>query len=130
MPNEIASMDFNDTFLDINHLKNSFPQYEIEVSTNDESKLVRPFRLTFEDVLAKHNVRPVKKVIKIEPHVPPSRGPYKANEPKKYEELSFSYFSDKVKVMCNNITYNFIPEIRFLLHQRRSKPFVQVCNQD
>ncbi|XP_033355690.1 RNA helicase aquarius [Bombus vosnesenskii] len=83
MPNEIASMDFNDTFLDINHLKNSFPQYEIKVSTNDESKLVRPFRLTFEDVLAKHNVETVKKVIKIEPHVPPSRGPYKANEPKK-----------------------------------------------
>ncbi|XP_396990.3 RNA helicase aquarius isoform X1 [Apis mellifera] len=83
MPNEIATMDFNDTFLDINHLKNSFPQYEIKISTDEESKLVRPFRLTFEDVLAKHNNESIKKVIKVEPHVPPSRGPYKANEPKK-----------------------------------------------
>ncbi|XP_012345805.1 RNA helicase aquarius isoform X2 [Apis florea] len=83
MPNEIATMDFNDTFLDINHLKNSFPQYEIKISTDEESKLVRPFRLTFEDVVAKHNNEPIKKIIKVEPHVPPSRGPYKANEPKK-----------------------------------------------
>ncbi|XP_017876403.1 RNA helicase aquarius [Ceratina calcarata] len=83
MQNEIAKMDFNDTFLDINHLNASFPQYEIKVSTTDESKLVRPFRLTFEDVLAKHNDEPVKEVIRVEPHVPPSRGPYKANEPKK-----------------------------------------------
>ncbi|KOX77023.1 Intron-binding protein aquarius [Melipona quadrifasciata] len=83
MPNEIGTMDFNDTFLDINHLKSSFPQYEIKVSTDNESKLVRPFRLTFEDVLAKHSDEPIKKVIKVEPHVPPSRGPYKANEPKK-----------------------------------------------
>ncbi|XP_017796093.1 PREDICTED: intron-binding protein aquarius [Habropoda laboriosa] len=83
MSNEIATMDFNDTFLDINHLKSSFPQYEIKIPTNDESKLVRPFRLTFKDVLAKHNNEPVRKIIRVEPHVPPSRGPYKANEPKK-----------------------------------------------
>ncbi|XP_076762363.1 RNA helicase aquarius [Xylocopa sonorina] len=83
MPNEIATMDFNDTFLDINHLKSSFPQHEIIVSTSDESKLVRPFRLTFEDVLTKHNNEPIRKIIRVEPHVPPSRGPYKANEPKR-----------------------------------------------
>lgn len=84
MANEIATMDFNDTFLDINHLKSSFPQHEIQTSTEDESKLVRPFRLKFEDVLAKHNNEPIEKVIRVKPHVPPSRGPYKANEPKKY----------------------------------------------
>lgn len=89
MPNEIATMDFNDTFLDINHLRASFPQYEIKVSTNDESKLVRPFRLTFEDVITKQNNEPIRKVIRVEPHVPPSRGPYKANEPKKYVDLIF-----------------------------------------
>ncbi|XP_054010956.1 RNA helicase aquarius [Hylaeus anthracinus] len=83
MPNEIAVMDFNDTFLDIDHLRGSFPQYESLVATDNEQKLVRPFRLTFEDVLAKHDNNPAKKVIKVEPHVPPSRGPYKANEPKK-----------------------------------------------
>ncbi|XP_024936105.1 RNA helicase aquarius isoform X2 [Cephus cinctus] len=83
MPDEIPTMDFNDTFLDIDHLKSSFPGYEIKVSTDDSEKLVRPFRLTFEDVINKHNDEPVKKVIRVEPHVPPSRGPYKANEPKK-----------------------------------------------
>nr|XP_033337231.1 RNA helicase aquarius isoform X2 [Megalopta genalis] len=83
MPNEIATMDFNDTFLDIDHLRSSFPEYEIEVSRDNEKKLVRPFRLTFEDVLAKQSNETVKQIIEVEPHVPPSRGPYKANEPKK-----------------------------------------------
>lgn len=47
------------------------------------------FRLTFEDVLCKHNKDkeedspPVKKAIVVEPHVIPSRGPYLFNEPKK-----------------------------------------------
>lgn len=45
-------------------------------------------RLTFEDVLRKHNEdkeeeTPVKKSILVEPHVIPSRGPYLFNEPKK-----------------------------------------------
>ncbi|XP_078034935.1 RNA helicase aquarius [Augochlora pura] len=83
MPNEIATMDFNDTFLDIDHLRSSFPQYNIQVSKDNEKKLVRPFRLKFVDVLAKQSNEPVKQIIEVEPHVPPSRGPYKANEPKK-----------------------------------------------
>lgn len=83
MPDELAVMDFNDTFLDMNHLRASFPGYEIKVGTTDESKLVRPFRLTFQEVLCKQNNLPVSKVIVVEPHVPPSRGPYKANEPKR-----------------------------------------------
>lgn len=84
MPDEIATMDFNDTFLEIDHLRASFPQYEIQTDPEDEKNLVRPFQLTFEDVLAKRNKEPVKKkIIKVKPHVPPSRGPYRANEPKK-----------------------------------------------
>lgn len=83
MPDEIATMDFNDTFLDIDHLRTSFPQYEIQTDPVDEKNLVRPFQLIFEDVLAKHNDESVKKVIRAKPHVPPSRGPYRANEPKK-----------------------------------------------
>jgi len=83
MPDEIATIDFNDTFLDIDHLRASFPQYEIKTNPEDEGNLVRPFQLIFEDVLAKHNNDPMKKVIIVKPHVPPSRGPYRANEPKK-----------------------------------------------
>ncbi|XP_068993772.1 RNA helicase aquarius [Neodiprion pinetum] len=83
MPDEIAVMDFNDTFLDIDHLRASFPGYEIKVEITEEEKLVRPFRLTFEEVLCKQNNQSDRKVIMVEPHVPPSRGPYKANEPKR-----------------------------------------------
>ena len=89
MPDEIPTMDFNDTFLDIDHLRNSFPGYNIRIkadeNTNDNMKMVRPFRLTFEDVLnkGKDESTDQKKVIMVEPHVPPSRGPYKANQPKK-----------------------------------------------
>lgn len=83
MPDEIEVMDFNDTFLDMDHLRASFPGHEIKVSTDDESKLVRPFRLTFNEVACKQNNLPVEKSIVVEPHVPPSRGPFKANEPKR-----------------------------------------------
>ena len=85
MTNEIATVDFNDTFLDIDHLKSSFPGYEFKLTTEDPEKLVRPFRLTFEDVISKQQNRKEepRKLITVEPHVPPSRGPYKANEPKK-----------------------------------------------
>ncbi|XP_034941084.1 RNA helicase aquarius [Chelonus insularis] len=86
MPDEIPTIDFNDTFLDINHLKASFPGYTFEFKSpvDDESKLVRPFRLTFQDVIDKQEgIEPVRKIITIEPHILPSRGPYKANQPKK-----------------------------------------------
>ncbi|KAM0730024.1 RNA helicase aquarius [Formica fusca] len=83
MSDEIATMDFNDTFLDIDHLRASFPQYEIKTDLEDEGNLVRPFQLTFEDILAKRNNEPIKKIIRVKPHVPPSRGPFRANEPKK-----------------------------------------------
>ncbi|XP_063985951.1 RNA helicase aquarius [Diachasmimorpha longicaudata] len=84
MSDEIPTMDFNDTFLDINHLRSSFPGYEIRIKqTEDERKLERPFRLTFEDVIAKQENREETRIITVEPHVPPSRGPYKANQPKK-----------------------------------------------
>lgn len=83
MTNEIADMDFNDTFLDINHLRSSFPGYDIKLSSDDLKKLIGPFRLTFQDVLDKQNGREEKKEIIVRPHIPPSRGPYKANEPRK-----------------------------------------------
>lgn len=44
MPNEIATVDFNDTFLNMDHLRASFPEHEIRVQTDDPVKLVPPFR--------------------------------------------------------------------------------------
>ena len=36
-----------DTFLDADHLKQSFPKYNVELKQNADGKAVRPFRITF-----------------------------------------------------------------------------------
>ena len=36
-----------DTFLDADHLKQSFPEYDVEFRENADGKAVRPFRITF-----------------------------------------------------------------------------------
>lgn len=79
-------MDFNDTFIDMDHLRSCFPDYEIKVKTDDPRKLVRPFRLTFEDLgetEEENKEKERKKAIIVEPHITPRRGPYLFNEPKK-----------------------------------------------
>lgn len=44
MPNQISTMDYNDTFIDMDHLRSCFPDYEIRVKTDDPKKLKRPFK--------------------------------------------------------------------------------------
>lgn len=87
MSNEIATLDFNDTFLNYQHLKQSFPKHEITASTEDEALLVPPFRLTFNRVVDKKTNKEVDagraETILVEPHVIPNRGPYPFNEPKR-----------------------------------------------
>lgn len=92
MPNEIPTLDFNDTFLNMEHLRNSFADYDIEVKVDHPVKLVPPFRITFKQTLLKQKKEagePVdeaelkKKAILVEPYVIASRGPYRFNEPKK-----------------------------------------------
>lgn len=85
MPDQIATMDFNDTFLDMDHLRASFPEHEVHLSpgiSDDPKTLVRPFRITFEGV-ASPDDKSAAKLITVEPHRIPSRGPYLFNEPKK-----------------------------------------------
>lgn len=81
MPNKIPTMDFNDTFIDIEHLKSCFPSYEIKIDCEEPAKLVRPFKLTFEDFTSNNEDK--QKSLIAQPHVIPSRGPYTFNEPKK-----------------------------------------------
>jgi len=45
MDNSVDTLDWNDTFLDVNHLIDSFPEHHVELSTDDISKQVPPFRL-------------------------------------------------------------------------------------
>uniref|UniRef100_A0A914V800 Intron-binding protein aquarius n=3 Tax=Plectus sambesii TaxID=2011161 RepID=A0A914V800_9BILA len=85
MPNTVASMDFNDTFVDYQNLLSAFPDHKVVPTVNDPELLVPPFRLTFKELEPQHGVDPEKrdKSIVVEPHVIPSRGPYPYSEPKK-----------------------------------------------
>lgn len=44
MPNQIATLDFNDTFLSIEHLKASFPDHNVKVTVDDPALQIPPFR--------------------------------------------------------------------------------------
>ncbi|PVD23785.1 hypothetical protein C0Q70_17059 [Pomacea canaliculata] len=90
MPNQIAKLDWNDTFLSLDHLKASF-------SSAQDFKIVGqhapqpPFRLSFTDVQEESSKRELgsdqpksgKFMAEVEPHVIPNRGPYPYNLPKK-----------------------------------------------
>uniref|UniRef100_A0A914HES8 Intron-binding protein aquarius n=1 Tax=Globodera rostochiensis TaxID=31243 RepID=A0A914HES8_GLORO len=59
MHNTVPSVDFNDTFLSFEHLKNCFPNKQIIC---DEQNPKPPFRLTFREFLPQHDVEdPAKK---------------------------------------------------------------------
>uniref|UniRef100_A0A8C3IGU0 RNA helicase aquarius n=1 Tax=Chrysemys picta bellii TaxID=8478 RepID=A0A8C3IGU0_CHRPI len=93
MPNQIASLDFNDTFLSIDHLKASFPGYNIKVTVDNPALQKPPFRITFplrggkgkkrkEEDENEEKTEEAKTLI-VEPHVIPNRGPYPYNQPKR-----------------------------------------------
>ncbi|XP_009956789.1 PREDICTED: intron-binding protein aquarius [Leptosomus discolor] len=92
MPNQIATLDFNDTFLSIDHLKASFPGYNIKVTVDNPVLQVPPFRITFPIKGGKGKKRKEDgneekpeeaKTLIVEPHVIPNRGPYPYNQPKR-----------------------------------------------
>ncbi|PAV90727.1 hypothetical protein WR25_12656 isoform A [Diploscapter pachys] len=66
--------DFNDTFLDLQHLKDSFPAYKIECSATDEETLP-PFQLQFKDLDRRPNVT-AEKAIVVTPKKRSRRTPY------------------------------------------------------
>lgn len=75
MPNRPKTLDFNDTFLNFDHLRNSFPGYQVQTD-KAEDELVPPFKITFSEEEDK------KKLI-VDPISTLNRGPYPFNEPKK-----------------------------------------------
>ena len=92
MSNQARVLDFNDTFLDYEHLVKSFPDYELKCQV-DKDKCKTPFRLTFEDVAEQKaaseteddNVEMtnvLSKSIIVKPYEFESRGPYIINKPK------------------------------------------------
>ncbi|OWK62012.1 RNA helicase aquarius isoform X2 [Lonchura striata] len=92
MPNQISTLDFNDTFLSIDHLKASFPEYNVKVTVDNPDLHVPPFRITFPMKEGKGTKRKEDgseenpeedKTLIVEPHVIPNRGPYPYNQPKR-----------------------------------------------
>jgi len=80
LPNNIRSLDFNDTFLDFSHLRQSFPGFSVEVAgTKAESELPPPYKVTFHKVDEKQE-KPL--TLSVETVVREARGPYPKNVPK------------------------------------------------
>ncbi|XP_046849502.1 RNA helicase aquarius-like isoform X2 [Xenia sp. Carnegie-2017] len=87
MPNQIKNLNFNDTFLNMEHLKASFPKYSVKAPNNDADQLTPPFKITFPEEQDKSNknddvVDALPEII-VEPFVTPNRGPYPYNQPKR-----------------------------------------------
>ncbi|XP_072340560.1 RNA helicase aquarius isoform X1 [Scyliorhinus torazame] len=92
MPNQIATLDFNDTFLSIVHQKASFPGCTIKTTTTNTALQKPPFRITIPVQYGKGKKRKGENVdegneetqtLIVEPHVIPNRGPYPYNQPKR-----------------------------------------------
>ncbi|EDV92549.1 RNA helicase aquarius [Drosophila grimshawi] len=90
MPNQERSLEFNDTFLDYEHLESSFPDYELKCE-QAVGKREPPYRLIFEDVAEQRDSdteemqaeQPaVSKSIKVLPCKYEARGPYPSDKPK------------------------------------------------
>ncbi|XP_076151695.1 RNA helicase aquarius isoform X1 [Alosa pseudoharengus] len=101
MPNQIPTLDFNDTFLSLDHLKACFPEHQVKVTVDDPALQVPPFRITFPESKRSQEVKGKKRkadqdeseeeergkdedqTLLVEPHVIPNRGPYPYNQPKR-----------------------------------------------
>ncbi|KAG7466190.1 hypothetical protein MATL_G00162160 [Megalops atlanticus] len=95
MPNQISTLDFNDTFLSIDHLRASFPGYTVKVTEENPALQVPPFRIKFPVRTMKGKKRKAdeddntqeeegeERTLVVEPHVIPNRGPYPYNQPKR-----------------------------------------------
>ncbi|KAJ8045846.1 RNA helicase aquarius [Holothuria leucospilota] len=92
MDKTISCLDWDDTFLSIDHLKSSFPGYSIRVTTTDPREQKPPFRITFPEISATKKRKldssdepesAPKMELLVEPHVIPNRGPYPYNQPKR-----------------------------------------------
>lgn len=51
MPNKIATLDWNDTFLGADHLKASFPDCEVVFGTEEDDDTKPPYRLVVRQIL-------------------------------------------------------------------------------
>lgn len=76
MPSKLSTLDFCDTFVDFDHVKQSFTGYKIETGDKGLDKMNPPFKITF-------NETEDQKSVIVSPYVIPNRGPYPMEMPKK-----------------------------------------------
>jgi len=76
MPNQLTTIDFNDTFINSDHLLESFPPHKILISDGDLSR-IPPSKVSF----IKSEAEGLQ--IKATTYSQPNRGPYPFNQPKK-----------------------------------------------
>uniref|UniRef100_A0A673HDG2 Aquarius intron-binding spliceosomal factor n=1 Tax=Sinocyclocheilus rhinocerous TaxID=307959 RepID=A0A673HDG2_9TELE len=69
MPNQIPSLDFNDTFLSIEHLKSCFPNHMVKVTEEDPARQVPPFRLKKRKANEEEKQDEEDLMLVVEPHV-------------------------------------------------------------
>ncbi|KAK6179554.1 hypothetical protein SNE40_011884 [Patella caerulea] len=88
MSDKISKLDWNDTFLTLDHLKSSFPEHDIKITSAETVQNNPPFRLNFKEgeksqKRKKDETVKSKTEIEVEPHTIPNRGPYEYSQPKK-----------------------------------------------
>ena len=80
MPNQLRTVDFKDTFLDAQHLRESFPGREVVFSSTTGGETPHPpFRVTFPEPPSDGDASAGPLVV--ESYVPPDPGPYPENQP-------------------------------------------------
>lgn len=95
MPNQFQKMNFRDTFLDWDHVKESFPGKTVEPADGTEAPVQPPYQIEFvrEDVQIhekpkkkskKNNAAavPSKEIVKVSSYRVPNMGPYPQDVPK------------------------------------------------
>ena len=91
MPNQIAELDWNDTFLNADHLKASFPDKTVHLSVTVPGKDPKPPFILKSSVsggdrkrkAGKEEQEGLENTIIANPHIIPNRGPYSHSHPKK-----------------------------------------------
>jgi len=76
MPNKLKTIDFNDTFVDYEHLEKSFPGVKVSAKSDDVPSKIPPAKVTFAE-------EGDSKTAEVSTYEPPNRGPYPENKPKR-----------------------------------------------
>ncbi|GMS80067.1 hypothetical protein PENTCL1PPCAC_2242, partial [Pristionchus entomophagus] len=83
MTNVVDTVDMNDTFLDFDHVKESFDGYKV-VGSEKKEKMIPPFAISFKDLQTVEGMRSTERTVEVRPvsRVPVTPYPHKVNRNK------------------------------------------------